>query len=164
MNATQQTTSAAAPAAIHVRRILVPLDFSGDSEKALSYAAALARQFGAKISLLHVRPTLYYAGEMGVIPEVIPSSESVEKFRTHLDEIGRNRVPEGVVDHVLVRDGTPFDEICSAAREEQSDLIVIATHGYTGLKHVFLGSTAERVVRHAPCPVLIVRERERDFV
>jgi nucleotide-binding universal stress UspA family protein len=58
-----------------------------------------------------------------------------------------------------VADGVPFDEIAKAATEWEADLIVIATHGYTGLKHVLLGSTAERVVRHAPCPVLVVRGR-----
>jgi universal stress protein A len=164
MNEIQQTAGVASPTAIRVRRILVPLDFSADSEKALSYASSLAQQFKAKISLLHVRPTLYYAGEMGIVPEVTSAGESVEKYRERLGAIGRSRAPEGMVEHLLVRDGTPFDEICNAARENESDLIVIATHGYTGLKHVFLGSTAERVVRHAPCPVLIVRERERDFV
>ena len=62
-----------------------------------------------------------------------------------------------------MRRGVAFEEIGNAARELSSDLIVINTHGYTGLKHVMVGSTAERVIRHAPCPVLVVREHEREF-
>jgi nucleotide-binding universal stress UspA family protein len=68
----------------------------------------------------------------------------------------------GVTARVVV--GTPYDRIVEMAKSENADLIVIATHGYTGLKHFYMGSTAERVVRHAPCPVLVVREKERDFV
>ena len=64
----------------------------------------------------------------------------------------------------LVRAGQPYYEITTAAKELDVDLIVITTHGRTGLKHALLGSTAERVVRHAPCPVLTVREREHDFI
>jgi universal stress protein A len=64
----------------------------------------------------------------------------------------------------MTRIGRAFDEITAAAREQKADLIVISTHGYSGVKHVVLGSVAERVVRHAPCPVLVVREHERDFV
>jgi nucleotide-binding universal stress UspA family protein len=60
--------------------------------------------------------------------------------------------------------GTPYEEIVKVAKEREVDLIVIATYGYTGLKHFLLGSTAERVVRIAPCPVLVVRQEERDFV
>lgn len=62
------------------------------------------------------------------------------------------------------RTGRAYDEIAAAARDENADLIVISTHGYTGLKHVLLGSTTERVVRHAPCPVLVIRQHEREFI
>ena len=71
-------------------------------------------------------------------------------------------MPAGVVEQTLVRHGVPYVEVTDAARTLKMDLIVITTHGYTGLKHVFLGSTAERIVRHAPCPVLTVREKEHD--
>jgi universal stress protein A len=73
-------------------------------------------------------------------------------------------IDAGMIDKTLVRHGVPFNEISGTASTLKADLIVIATHGYTGLKHVFLGSTAERVVRHAPCPVLVVREDEREFI
>jgi nucleotide-binding universal stress UspA family protein len=70
----------------------------------------------------------------------------------------------GLTTSAVVREGKPFEEICHAARTVGADLIVLSTHGYTGLKHVWLGSTAERVVRHAHCPVLAVRELNRKAV
>ena len=81
-----------------------------------------------------------------------------------LARLAQEQVPAQFRANTLVRVGKPYHEITSAARELNIDLIVISTHGYTGLKHVVLGSTAERVIRHAPCPVLTVREREHDFV
>ena len=69
------------------------------------------------------------------------------------------RIPRSVVEKILVRSGRSFHEIAAAARTRKVDLIIMATHGYTGLKHALLGSTTERVVRHAPCPVLVVRQR-----
>jgi len=74
--------------------------------------------------------------------------------RTHAD----------LIQNMLIRKGTPHKEITDAARELEADLIIIATNGYTGFAHVLLGSTTERVVRHAPCPVLVVREKEREFL
>ena len=147
-----------------LQRILVPLDFSKDSEKALIYAASLARKFGAKTSLLHVLPPAFFAGEMGVVPDVVPPAESVETCRDRLGNIGKNLAVSELVENLIVRDGTPFEQICGVARESEIDMIVIATHGVTGLRQLFLGSTTEKVTRHAPCPVLVVRERERDFV
>jgi nucleotide-binding universal stress UspA family protein len=82
-----------------------------------------------------------------------------------LEKVCRDALlPAKMVERVLVRYGTPFAEITDAARTLKADLIILTTHGYTGLKHVFMGSTAERVVRHAPCPVLTVREKEHEFV
>ena len=69
------------------------------------------------------------------------------------------RVPPALVEKLLVRVGRSFHEIATAARSRKADLIIISTHGYTGVKHALLGSTTERVVRHAPCPVLVVRQR-----
>jgi len=85
--------------------------------------------------------------------------------KAQLEKVCRDALlPAKMVERVLVRYGTPFAEIADAARTLKADLIILTTHGYTGLKHVFMGSTAERVVRHAPCPVLTVREKEHEFV
>ncbi len=161
-----EATDAGEAPAVHgqLQRILVPLDFSDESGKALIYAVSMARKFGAKISLLHVLPATYCAGEMGIVPDILPSAETVENSRERLREIGSRHAGPELLEHFVIRDGVPFEQICNVARESKSELIVIATHGTTGLKHLILGSTAERVAHQAPCPVLIVRERERDFV
>jgi nucleotide-binding universal stress UspA family protein len=152
------------PRVLGIRRILVPLDFSKPAEKALRYAVSFAKQFDAKITLLHVCPVPYYGGDLGYIPASFPADQASEKaIADQLASDARRLVPTGMLDRTLVRVGSAFDEICNAARKLNSDLIIISTHGYTGLKHALLGSTAERVVRHAPCPVLVVRKHEREF-
>ena len=152
------------PRILGIGHILVPVDFSAPAEKALRYAVSFARQFDAKITLLHVRPISYYPAEMGDIPTVIPADEpATEKIQARLDADASRLVPAEMRDRTLLRTGSAYDEICNAARELEADLIIIATHGRTGLKHILIGSTAERVVRHAPCPVLVVREHEHEF-
>jgi nucleotide-binding universal stress UspA family protein len=147
-----------------VRRILVPVDFSEPSAKALQYAASFARQFDAKISVIHACPVPYYPAEFGGFPTVMPVDEPPTKAIQHrLEEDFRRAIPAEMRGRTLLRSGAAFDEICKAAKSLKADLIIIATHGHTGLKHALLGSTAERVVRHAPCPVLVVRTAERDF-
>ena len=151
---------------IKITRILVPTDFSDFSRKALEYALALAETHGAEILLLHVVPPMTYAYEPGVVAaNVSELDESVHRScREKMDELQGTAVAGRVPCRTSIRDGAPFVEICRTAREEEMDLIVIATHGYTGLKHVLLGSTAEKVVRKAPCPVLTVKEKEHEFV
>jgi nucleotide-binding universal stress UspA family protein len=152
------------PRVLGIERILVPIDFSASAEKALRYAVSFARQFEAKITLLHVRPVPYYTGELGGYATVFPVNEPpAEKVQARLDADVKRLVPPEMRARTLLRIGAAYDEICKAARDAKADLIIIATHGHTGLKHVLLGSTAERVVRHAPCPVLVVREHEHEF-
>lgn len=152
------------PQILRIRRVLVPVDFSEPAAKALQYAASFARQFNAKITVLHVCPVPYYPAEMGGFPTTIPVNEPpAGVIKKQLDSLARRLIPAELRDRNLIRVGPAFDEICNAARKLKTDLIVIATHGYKGLKHIMLGSTAERVVRHAPCPVLVVRQSERDF-
>jgi len=98
-------------------------------------------------------------------PLLMENDRVARVFRTKLDLLcKREAIKPRLIEKTLVRFGKPFQEICDAARGLKVDLIVISTHGYTGLKHAVLGSTAERVVRHAPCPVLVVREQEHEFV
>jgi universal stress protein A len=151
---------------LRVKKILVPVDFSGESKKALKYAQAFAHQFGAGIILLHVVEAVIYPGDLGygsmVLPEVTETLQ--ENGKTRLEMLAKEESASGLKIRTRVRMGSAFNEITLAAKEENVDLIVIATHGYTGLKHVFLGSTAERVVRYAPCPVLTVRVRGHELV
>ena len=150
------------PSALQLKRILVPVDFSEPSEKALRYAAKFAEQFGADVTLLHVIQPVVYPTDFGYPPTPLDVDESVRhRIEQRLTELSAQWTAQG---KPLIRFGQPYQEIGLAATELQADLIIIATHGRSGLKHVLLGSTAERVLRHAPCPVLIVRERERDFV
>jgi nucleotide-binding universal stress UspA family protein len=141
-----------------LRRILVPLDFSGKSRQALDFAVPLAEQYGGKISLIHVVEPVYSyppPGDAGVA--VFPARTAAEASRERLVELARELVPPDLLGRTLVRTGRAYLEIVAAADEMDADLIVIATHGYTGLQHALVGSTAERVVRHAHCPVLTVR-------
>lgn len=140
------------------RRILVPVDFSDPSRQALRAAIALAQRFGSRLAVAHVtrrnRPDSHIAAE-----QVGITFDTRRAGRARLSEFIEQELPGDLQPARMVVDGVPFDEIAKAARTWEADLIVIATHGYTGLKHVLLGSTAERVVRHAPCPVLVVRGR-----
>jgi universal stress protein A len=146
---------------LKLERILVPMDFSRISLKALDYAVPLAKQFGAKIILLHaIEPPPY---SMDVIN--VPTGEGfpVGPMKKELDALAKMIEPD-LLKEVIVRVGTAFEVITNVARDCEADLIITTTHGHTGLKHVFMGSTAERVVRHAPCPVLVVRKHEHEFV
>ena len=147
-----------------LRNILVPTDFSEPSKKALRYAICLAKQNGLKITLLHViEPILVYPDV--VYPVMMDASFGRTEAKKAFRKLCRDEhVDRHLVLNTLIRRGTPHQEIAQAARELETDLIIIATNGYTGLAHVLLGSTTERVVRHAPCPVLVVREKEREFL
>jgi len=153
-----------AGAAFHLRRILVPVDFTENSKKALQYAIPFAKQFGAALTLLYVVEIPYGTAEVGAVDLARLSEEMRASGRTHLENLVSELQVQSLVDEKLVQAGTPYHEITQAAQDHDIDLIIISTHGRTGLARVFLGSTAERVVRHAPCPVLVVREKEHEFI
>ena len=147
---------------LKLRKILVPIDFSNISVSSLPLATFLAAQFNAEIILLHVVekfPVDYLLGpelmNQAITPLMKQGEADLERMAASLAKSA------GVKVSAAVRDGKPFEEICSAAQKLGADLIALTTHGYTGLKHVWLGSTAERVVRHASCAVLAVREPSR---
>ncbi|HZQ46119.1 MAG TPA: universal stress protein [Verrucomicrobiae bacterium] len=145
---------------IHLRKILVPVDFSGESKRALQYAVGFARQFGASITLLHVVEPMVYPPDAGYGPMIsqVPNIGSIRKAGTRLSALGKKQVGRELLAETAVLTGSPHHEITRAARALAIDLIVMGTHGYTGLNHALMGSTAERVVRHAPCPVFVVRK------
>jgi universal stress protein A len=143
---------------VGIRSVLVPTDFSQYSEKALEYAIPLAKQFGARLTLLHVIEPVATPDFEGAFPLALENARAREVCESALKVLSEKFGNEpALIERRVVRQGRAFHEIANAARELKSDLIIIATHGYTGLKHTFMGSTAERVVRHAPCPVLVVR-------
>lgn len=143
-----------APAA-GFRHLLVPVDFSVSGAGALAHAARLARPENARITLLHVLETPAYPAEFGY---PIPTEQTqLAALKTRLEVLAARALPAPLTVKVLLRVGAPGREIVTAARRLRADLIVLTTHGRTGLARVLLGSTAERVVRHAPCAVLVVR-------
>jgi universal stress protein A len=156
---------------LDLKKILVPTDFSENSNKALRYAARLAQLNNSSLILFH-------AFELPELVRSLPHDFSYESNEVlkKLFEAAREQTEEKLVAisrsiqgtqiriETSQRLGTPYEEIVNVAREWEVDLIVIATHGYTGVKHFLLGSTAERVINVSPCPVLIVRQTERDFV
>ncbi len=147
---------------VRLKKILVPLDFSGVAKDALPWATFLAARFGAELILTHVVekfPINYLLGS-GLTNETI--APLIKQSEADLERIARGvSKPIGVKISAVVRNGSPYEAICEAARTLNADLIVLTTHGHTGLKKVWLGSTAERVVRHSPCPMLVVRELQR---
>ena len=157
---------ARATTSFRLKKILVPVDFSGFSTKALDYALAFANQFDARIVLLHVVEPAAYPESYMLVATALDNlnNDLIRSAQQKLRELSKERIDDRVPSELLVRMGRAYSEIAATASELDVDLIILATHGYTGLKHVLLGSTAERVVRHAPCPVLTVRDPEHDFV
>lgn len=150
----------ASPLPLRIKSILVPLDFSPPSKKALDYAVTFARQFKAKLTLVHVVEPIATPDFVASFPLAMGNDQSMAAAKKQLEDLVKAaRIPRSAVEKILVRFGRSFHEIADAARTRKVDLIIISTHGYTGLKHALLGSTTERVVRHAPCPVLVVRQR-----
>jgi nucleotide-binding universal stress UspA family protein len=147
-----------------LKRILVPIDFSACSKKALRYAIPFAEQFKASLTLLYVVQVNYAVGELGAIDVSMLEGEMRQQAAQRLSGLVEDEVRKRVPVEAMVRTGRPVAEIVRAARELEADLIIVSTRGYTGLKHVLLGSTAENVLRHAPCPVLAVREHGREFI
>ncbi|MDN3513663.1 MAG: universal stress protein [Candidatus Brocadia sp.] len=151
---------------IKIEKILFPTDFSACSKHALKYALDIALERGAKLYILHVIPKLNIpVGTGGLTFSVSKLYSDMEReAKKNIYRLVPKRFMEKIkVENIIVR-GTPFLEINKAAKKYDIDLITIATHGRTGLSHALLGSTAEKVVRTAPCPVLCVRYPEREFV
>jgi len=163
---TSRDESMLRPLPFQVQRILVPMDFSDTARKALQYAVPFAVAFEAEVVVVHVLQPFSIPPEIGYAPPqwAVTQRELMESAREGLDTLCVREISARARSEVLVREGVPWQEIVAAAREHKADLIILATHGRTGLKHALLGSVTERVVRHAPCPVLVVRETERDFV
>lgn len=144
---------------MEIRQILAPTDFSEYSKEAVAYAFELAQKFGAKLLLLHVIEMPAYPVE-GFVPPSIGSTLIEDLERQAWADLAQV-LPEAQTDKVAVTRqvvvGIPYRKIVDVAAAEKADLIVMATHGRTGLGHLLIGSVAERVVRTAPCPVLTIR-------
>lgn len=136
------------------RTILIPTDFSHASDAALPHAEALARQHGARLLIVHVEePPLAYGG--GELYYGLPEPDTA-RLQAMLEAV-RPSDPGVEFQHRLAI-GAPAAEICRIAADERAEMIVLGTHGRTGVFRLLMGSVAESVLRHAPCPVLVFRE------
>lgn len=144
-------------AAANVGHILVPHDFSETGEHALTFALDLAQPLGARVTVLHVYEVPAFAfPEMPV--ETSDLTGQIERAsQSALDSVVTRAQRPGVDVRALLREGTVWSEIQLAAGETRADLVVMGTHGRSGLSRALLGSVTEKVVRTAPCPVLTVR-------
>jgi nucleotide-binding universal stress UspA family protein len=152
--------------ALHIRKILVPVDFSDCSRQGVEYAKGLAKQFHATLVLLH---SVYFqyqvtGEEFARYDYPLLVQEADRAAHDRMRELVRETESDGIKVEPLVETGHTGEQICERARSHGADLIVTSTHGWTGFKHVLLGSTAEYVVQHARCPVLVVPTHDRPGV
>jgi nucleotide-binding universal stress UspA family protein len=151
---------------IKLKRILVPTDFSDSARHALTYGLSFAKEYDAELVLLHVVETLPvgYATDLFPVPMAEVFQELSAYARKEMSALHAEVVAKGVTVRELLRQGRPSAEIVNAAREETIDMIVLGTHGRGVLDKALFGSTTERVVRNAPCPVLTCRPAEHEFI
>jgi nucleotide-binding universal stress UspA family protein len=142
-----------------IRSILVPIDFSLHSKNALKYAVPLAEKFRASLHLVYVVEPTIYPADLGFGQVVLPGVEEElrEKGGEELQSLMEKEIGGRVKSSCAVRTGNPHQEILREAEELGVALIVVATHGHSGVEHMLFGSTADRIVRNARCPVLTVR-------
>lgn len=151
---------------ITVKKILFPTDFSPCAKHALKYALSLATLFKAKLYILYVVPKMNVSISAGGV--MYPAFKIYEDLEGKAKKKMHHLIPKRFLDQIEVKNiivrGTPYVEIIKSAKKHNIDLITIATHGRTGMSHALIGSTAEKVVRKAPCPVLTIKHPEHEFV
>ena len=150
---------------LSIKKVLVPIDFSDYSKSALKYAINFAKSFGADMTLIYVVEPIIYPPDFSMGQIAIPtiSTEWDDRAREELDKLAKSEISAEVKVKTIIKTGKPFVEIIETAAEEDIDIIIIATHGHSAVEHILFGSTAEKVVRKAPCPVLTLREPIKGF-
>lgn len=148
-----------------IKKVLVPIDFSDYSKSALKYAVNFAKSFNAEIILIYVVEPVIYPPDFSMGQIAMPSitTEWDDRAKDELQKLATSEITEIANVKSIIKTGKPFVEIIETAKEENIDLIIIATHGHSGVEHILFGSTAEKVVRKAPCPVLTLREPLKGF-
>lgn len=145
--------------------VIVPTDFSEHSLRALDYAVEIADKFSSHLTILYVIEPLLQAADVSwtkVDFEELNQSHK-EAAEKQLQQLTEERIPKRIHADTAILFGKPFVEIVKQARDDNADLIVMATHGRGAISHILMGSTAEKVVRKAPCPVLTVKHPKQIF-
>lgn len=155
------------PISIGIKRILIPVDFSQTSRKALRYANRFAEVYGATVLLFHVvdltdieRISL----RLGPIAQERMEAEAVKHAEALTKQMAEDELAGEIPRECEILRGVAASGIVEKARDWDADLIVTGVHNERVIKHAILGSTAERIVRHAPCPVFVVRDKEHEFI
>lgn len=148
-----------------IKKVLVPIDFSDYSKSALKYAVNFCKKFDAEIILIYVIEPVIYPPDFSMGQIAIPSvnAEWDERAKQELEKLAKSDITKDARIKTIIKTGKPFIEVIETAGELDVDLIIIATHGHSGVEHILFGSTAEKVVRKAPCPVLTLREPIKGF-
>jgi len=146
------------------KKIVCPIDFSEFTDEILKYAVNITKKFNAELHLIHIIPNLNYFTpyESFLTPEnLVAIEKNIEKeVEKDFERVTKNiDVPL----KKIVKTGVTFVEIIDYIKEEDIDLVVMGTHGRSGIEHILIGSVAEKVVRKSPCPVLTIRPRGRKF-
>ncbi len=148
-----------------ISKVLVPIDFSEYSKNAFKYSIDFVKLFDAELFLIYVVEPIIYPADFSLGQVAIPSIDidMQKKAEDELNSLAKQFIKNNLKYKVVIKTGKPFVEINEYAREQDIDMIIIATHGHTGVEHLLFGSTAEKVVRKAPCPVLTLREPIKGF-
>ena len=148
---------------ITLKKILCPIDHSDCSKEALKYAVSFAMKDESKLYMLHVIDIRSFSESIDAMTPQIPDYETIKQLKTKLLDCIPEEIRDDMNVEALVVQGIPFVEIIRTARENDIDMIVIGSHGRTGIAHMMLGSVSEKVVRKAPCPVLTVKPSNHKF-
>ena len=148
---------------INIKNILCPVDHSDCSKEALKYAVSFAIKDNSKLYLLHVIDIRTFDESINAMTPQIPDDETLAQLKTKLLDCIPEEMRDDMNVEALVVQGIPFVEIISTAKRNDVDMIVLGSHGRTGISHMMMGSVSEKVVRKAPCPVLTVRKSDHKF-
>jgi universal stress protein A len=149
---------------IAIHGVLVPVDFSKESLLAAKFAVSLAQEYKASLYVLHVREPIPSYAQAEIVDFEEIQAKITQQVKADLSKVIPQKVKEGLMVEEILETGRPHHVIVEKAKQLGVDVIVIATHGRTGLAHVFLGSVAEMVIRHAPCPVFVIRNPKDKYV
>lgn len=148
-----------------IKKILIPTDFSSSSMHALKYAIELNKTFGARLYILHILQDITDFSEFNLSPTILPQlyAEFEQNATSKLEDIVNTIIPRDMTCDTYIIHGVPFFEIIQFSKDECIDLIVIGSHGRTGIRHVLFGSTAEKVIKKSACPVLTIKSPDASF-